>query len=250
MNDLERYFAANSRNRIHKWAHYFEVYDRHFARFRGTPVQLLEIGVDQGGSLQMWKHYFGPLASITGVDINPACKALEEEQIQILIGDQADPKFLASLAAAMPRIDILIDDGGHTMRQQVLTFEILFPCVQPDGLYVCEDLHTSYWRGFGGGYRRRGSFIEHSKGLVDALHAWHSKEPKRLGVTAFTRSAFALHFYDSMLVIEKRVRERPHDVITGSQILPPRPGKPPSLSRRFKRWIGWSKPAGTPREQR
>ena len=74
MNELEKYFFSNTGNLIHKWRHYFEIYDRHFSRYRGSDVHVLEIGAYQGGSLQMWKHYFGPSAQIYGVDINPECK--------------------------------------------------------------------------------------------------------------------------------------------------------------------------------
>ena len=78
MNDLEHYFNQHTGRLIHKWDHYFEIYDRHFARFRGRPVNIVEFGVSQGGSLQMWRHYFGAGASVFGVDINPNCKRFEE----------------------------------------------------------------------------------------------------------------------------------------------------------------------------
>ena len=215
MNDLETYFRSNKGRLIHKWMHYFEVYDRHFARFRGQPVNVLEFGVSQGGSLQMWKHYFGPAAKIFGADIVPACKQFEEEGVRIFIGDQADRGFLRELVKSLPPIDILIDDGGHTMAQQVATFEECFPAMQPHGVYLCEDLHTSYWRKFGGGYRRRGTFIEYAKGLVDGLNAWYSKQPRRFSVDDFTRSAHSMHFYDSIVVIERRPMVPPHDEMTG-----------------------------------
>lgn len=220
MNDLERYFTNNTENLIKKWKHYFEIYDRHFSKFRGTEVHILEFGVFQGGSLKMWKDYFGPNAKIYGVDINPPCKQFEEDQIQIFIGDQEDKTFLQSLADAIPRIDILIDDGGHTMRQQIYTFEVLFPYVSPEGIYLCEDLHTSYWKKFGGGYRKRGTFIEYSKNFIDALHAWHSKQPDRFQVSDFTKSVYGLHYYDSILVIEKQPREKSFIVKTGEKRVP------------------------------
>src|SRR5450631_571956 len=108
MNDLEQHFTKNTGRLIHKYRHYFEIYDRHFSRFRGTDVHVVEFGVSHGGSLQMWKRYFGPQAHIFGIDINPQCKKLEEEQIQIFIGDQDDRRFLQSLAEKIPRMDILI----------------------------------------------------------------------------------------------------------------------------------------------
>lgn len=219
MNNLEKYFTENTGRLIHKWKHYFEIYDRHFSRFRGTDVHIVEFGVSQGGSLQMWKEYFGPNCKIFGVDINPHCKKLEEDQIQIVIGDQEDRMFLKSLAEKVPRIDILIDDGGHTMSQQINTFEELFTNIDENGVYLCEDLHTSYWSGWGGGYKRRGTFIEYSKQFIDYINAWHSKT-SRLSVTEFTKSVHSLHYYDSVLVIEKRTIERPFHMKTGTREIP------------------------------
>jgi hypothetical protein len=128
-------------------------------------------------------------------------------------------------------IDVLIDDGGHTMTQQITTFEELFPRVAPDGVYLCEDLHTSYWQAFGGGYRSPNTFIEYSKNFIDYIHAWHAQErakprrkrwyrrqqslPPRLSVSDFTRSVHSLHYYDSVLVIEKRPISPPSDLMTG-----------------------------------
>lgn len=188
----------------------------------------------------MWKHYFGTKAKIWGIDINPACKKLEEEQVEVIIGDQSDRTFLRSLAKTIPRIDILIDDGGHRMEQQIRTFEELFPRIEENGVYLCEDLHTSYWRGWGGGYKHRGTFIEYSKNFIDLIHAWHSRAPHRLSVTGFTKSADSLHYYDSILVIEKRPRKEPFTVRSGAAVIPDfRPPKPPMrrLKVRAKRAI-------------
>ncbi len=218
MNDLEKYFIENTGRKIHKWQHYFEIYDRHLSRFRGTDVHLVEFGISHGGSLQMWKEYFGPAARIVGIDINPDCKRLEEEQVQIHIGDQGNRRFLKSLMREIPRVDVLIDDGGHTMKQQINTFEELFPHIDKNGVYLCEDLHTSYWPDYGGNYKKRGTFIEYSKRFIDSINAWHSKTA-RLKITEFTKSAHSLHFYDSILVVEKRPVERPFDQQTGSLML-------------------------------
>jgi hypothetical protein len=216
MNDLEIYFKNNKDRLIHKWNHYFDVYDRHFHRYRNRNVVIVEIGVFQGGSLQMWKNYFGQEAKIYGVDLNPNCKRLEEANIQIYIGSQSDRQFLQELAAKLPPIDILIDDGGHKMDEQIITFEELFDKIKPDGVYLCEDLHTSYRIGYGGGVKRRGTFIEYSKNFIDYINAWHS-EQSSLQVTNFTRTAHSLHFYNSILVIEKGVVEKPFDTKTGNQ---------------------------------
>lgn len=233
MNDLEKYFTENTGRLLHKWQHYFEIYDRHFSRFRGTDVHIVEFGVSHGGSLQMWKQYFGPRAKIFGIDINPHCKELEEEQVEIFIGDQEDRRFLKSLAEKIPRIDILIDDGGHTMNQQINTYEELFPRIDKNGVYLCEDIHTSYWPKWGGGYKKNGTFIEYSKNFIDHINAWHSLQENMLNVTEFTQSAHSLHYYDSILVIEKRPIEKPFDLKTGT----PTPHVH-SASKSFKRLKG------------
>ncbi len=236
MNDLEKYFTENTGRLIDKWQHYFQIYDRHFSRFRGTDVHVVELGVSQGGSLQMWKQYFGPHAKIFGIDINTHCKRLEEEQIEILIGDQEDRKFLKSLREKIPRIDILIDDGGHTMQQQINTYEELFTHIDKHGVYLCEDLHTSYWPDCGGGYKKPGTFIEYSKNFVDDINAWHSLQTRQLRVTAFTQSAHSLHYYDSVLVIEKQPIEKPFRLTTGTATVPEfQPRK--RLLRRIKAWL-------------
>jgi len=174
----------------------------------------MEIGVYQGGSLQMWKNYFGPKARIYGVDINPKCKSLEEEQISIFIGSQEERSFLRSLKSQIPKLDILIDDGGHRMKQQITTFEELYRHIDDVGVYLCEDLHTSYRRKRGCGYKKKGTFVEYSKNFIDYINAWHS-EHKKLAVTEFTETTYSLHFYSSILVIEKRPIEKPYDLQTG-----------------------------------
>jgi 23S rRNA U2552 (ribose-2'-O)-methylase RlmE/FtsJ len=215
MNDLEKYFRENNKRQINKWIHYFDIYDRHFSRFRNRDITVLEIGISQGGSLQMWKNYFGEKAKIYGIDINPRCKELEEENINILIGSQSDRKFLRKIKTSIPKIDILIDDGGHTMNQQIVTFEELFDHVKDDGVYLCEDLHTSYLVRFGGGYKRNGTFIEYSKNFIDFLNAYFS-EQRSLKVNVFTESVDSLHYYDSIVVIEKRKHEKPIHEMTGT----------------------------------
>jgi cephalosporin hydroxylase len=214
INPLRAYFLANEGRLIHKWMHYFDIYDSHLTRFRGQPVTLMEFGVYHGGSLQMWKHYLGAAARIVGVDINPACKGLEEPQIEVHIGDQEDRAFVTALGELIGPIDIVIDDGGHTMTQQISTFEALFPALALGGVYVVEDLHTSYWEEYGGGYRAPGTFVEYAKDLIDQLHAWHSRDDQ-LTVTDYTTHVRAIHAYDSVIVFEKATVPPPEVRMTG-----------------------------------
>lgn len=181
----------------------------------------------------MWKQYFGNQAKIFAIDIDPRCKDLEEENIQIFIGSQADRHFLQKVKSQIPKVDILIDDGGHTMIQQIVTFEELFDHVKDNGIYLIEDLHTSYWLKFGGGYKRRGTFIEYSKDFIDSINAYHSVQ-SGFEVNELTKSIDSLHFYDSILVIEKKIRERPYSLKTGKPSFPVVPGKPLKFKKRLR----------------
>jgi 23S rRNA U2552 (ribose-2'-O)-methylase RlmE/FtsJ len=214
MNELEKYFENNEKRLINKFQHYFDVYDRHFSKYKGQEITIVEIGVSQGGSLQMWRSYFGPKAKIWGIDIDPRCKLLEEQNTNIIIGSQEDENFLESINDITGPIDILIDDGGHTQKQQITTFNILFDKIKDDGVYLCEDVHTSYWLSYGGGHNRKGTFVEFAKKLIDKLNAYHSEE-NSLQVDSFTKTARSIHYYDSIVVIEKGIITKPTSKMTG-----------------------------------
>lgn len=214
-NPLEAYFRANTDRLIHKWIHYFDIYHRHFAPYRGKPVTVVEFGVSQGGSLQMWKHYFGSRARIIGIDINPKCAALKESQVDVVIGDQDDRDFLRGLAVKVGGIDVLIEDGGHTMTQQIATFEELWPSIVDGGVFLMEDLHTDYWARYGGGYRHPDTFIEYAKNLIDQQHAWHSRDKESFVVDDYTRTIRGMHIYDSIIVFDKAQVPTPRHEKTG-----------------------------------
>jgi hypothetical protein len=128
-------FLSHQGRLMDKWAHYFPIYERHFARYIGESVRVLEIGVGHGGSLQLWKAYFGARAEIVGLDIDGRCKEYEEDRITIHIGDQANPP-------TMGRFDIVIDDGSHRTEDQSASFTRLWPLT--DGVYLIEDCHHNY----------------------------------------------------------------------------------------------------------
>jgi len=216
VNDLRSIFDNNKDGKlIHKWEHYFDVYHRHLSRFRGKQVTMLEIGVSQGGSLDMWREYFGDGLALYAVDIDERCKQFEREGVTIFIGDQGDRGFLRKIREQMPPLDILIDDGGHTMKQQIRTFEELYGHVKTDGVFICEDLCTSYMRRYGGGIRKKSSFIEYSKNFIDQINAWFSENKSKLDVSEFSRSTDSLHYYSGMLVIEKGDIEPPRTLKSG-----------------------------------
>lgn len=131
--------AAHTGRLADKWAHYGPIYDRHFAKFRGTECRIMEIGVAHGGSLQLWKAYFGDKARITGIDIDPRCAEYEEDRITIDIIPQAE---LGSLPWG--KFDVVIDDGSHVPFDQEASFLALWPCLNPGGVYLIEDCHYGY----------------------------------------------------------------------------------------------------------
>jgi cephalosporin hydroxylase len=219
-NPLAAYFYRNQDGRlIHKWLHYFDIYDRHFAPFRDREITVVEFGVSHGGSLQMWRDYFGPKARIVGVDIDERCAALAGSGAEVVIGDQADPGFLRALADKVGPVDVLIEDGGHTMEQQLTTFAEMWPVVRDGGVYLVEDLHTSYWAEYGGGYRRPGTFIEYAKTLIDSVNAWHSRDPHSFVVDEYTRTVRGMHVYDSIIVFDKGNVEKPDNLKIGKPTL-------------------------------
>lgn len=214
MNPLQRYFEQNTGRQIHKLAHYFDIYHRHLQKFRGRPVVVVEFGVQYGGSSQMWREYFGPDAVVYGVDIDPRCKQWEEPGFRVFIGDQADRRFLRGILEEIGPIDVVIEDGGHRPEQQIATFEVVYPKIRPGGVFLIEDLCTSYWPEYGGGLGRPDTFMEYAKSLTDKLNAWHIREAG-FGPDRFTRTTRSMHFYDSVVVFEKGKVVEPRHVKTG-----------------------------------
>src|SRR5207237_9558831 len=97
METLREIFENHNGRLLHKWEIYIDVYDTFFHKYRDKEIIFLEIGVAHGGSLEMWREYFGDKASIIGVDVNPECNIFEEESTKIYIGSQADKSFYEEL---------------------------------------------------------------------------------------------------------------------------------------------------------
>jgi len=194
-------FTTHCGRPVNKWKHYIPIYERHFSKFVNQSINVLEIGIGEGGSLQMWKAFFGPHARIVGVDVIEDKKEFEEDQIEIRIGDQSDEAFLQSLIGEFGGFDVIIDDGSHQQAHIRKTFEVLYSALSRNGVYLIEDLHTAYWDKFGGGCCREGTFIEFAKSKIDEMHADY--DPKNLKSTRFTRTTVGIHFYDSVCVFER-----------------------------------------------
>ncbi len=209
-------FLDNDKRILHKWKHYFPIYERHFKDFVYRPVTFMEIGCGRGGSLQMWKRYFGPHARIVGVDVNPDCKTFEEDQVEVHIGQQQDVQFLQSVIHEVGIPDIVLDDGSHVMSHITSTFQFLYPRMAKNGIYMVEDLHTSYWEEYEGGLRKPTTFIELCKVLIDELNADHTRGV--LPPNEFTSSTMSMHFYDSVVVFERGAYTRKSAPQTGGTL--------------------------------
>ncbi len=153
------------------------------------------------------------------MDINPECKKFEEKNTTVYIGSQEDKTFLSELKSKVPAVDILIDDGGHTMKQQITTFEVLFDHVKDGGLYICEDTHTSYWEDYYGGYKKKSTFIEYAKNFIDDLHGWHYETGGKPHINNITKNVKGVHFYDSMVILEKQTMQPPSNTFKGKETL-------------------------------
>ena len=198
---LFAFFEQRSDGRgIQKWTQYFDAYERHLKRFVGGDVALAEIGIFSGGSLEMWRAYFGDKLSLYGIDIAPETKAYENAHTRIFIGDQGDPAFWEKFNAEVRSLDILIDDGSHLAAHQISTFEEMFPRLNPGGVFLCEDVHSE-----------SNAFAAYVAGLADRLHAYgpgpvsgdyqHGVESAATNLQAMIAS---IHVYPYLVVIEKR----------------------------------------------
>ncbi len=202
VNDLRTFFDSRREGPgIWKWLHYFDIYERHFAKFRNKPLNILEIGIYSGGSLDMWREYFGPECMIYGVDVQPDCTVYERAGVKVFIGDQSKADFWREFKTATPMMDIIIDDGSHKPTHQITTLEALLPHLNPGGVYLCEDVH---------GYPES-AFAMHVHSMAHRLneHSGFLKnkddDDRRLvkPTTQFQSDIAGIHLYPYVVLIEK-----------------------------------------------
>jgi hypothetical protein len=180
---------------INKMAHYMPIYeqvfDRYCHRWPDDPPRLLEIGVNLGGSLELWRNYFHhPDAVVVGIDYNEKCRQLErpERNIHVRIGKQQDRDFLQSVVDEFGPFDVIIDDGSHIPSFTLKSFQFLFVHgLRDPGSYIVEDLHSCYHTtnappfpddpSYTGADDGSPQFIEYVKRLMDAMHAHYLQTP-------------------------------------------------------------------------
>jgi len=157
-----------SKYQSYKLKKYFKVYDEIFSPYKNKKITFVEIGILNGGSLLIWKKFFGDNARIIGIDMNPDCKKFEKDGFEIFIGDQSSPIFWKNFFEKVGKIDLILDDGGHTNKQQVTTVVSCVPNINDGGMVIIEDTHTSYMKEFSN--PQKYSFINFSKKLIDDLN--------------------------------------------------------------------------------
>lgn len=179
-----------------KYDSYFTAYEKVLNKFIGKKITLVEIGVHNGGSLYMWKNYLGENARIIGIDLNPAAKQFEKDGFEIFIGDQGDIQFWKDFFNKIGKVDIVIDDGGHTYDQQILTLNSCIKNINSSGVLITEDVHTSYFKSFG--YPSKYSFVNWSKKIIDNINS-RSKNVKT-NENIYTKSIESVEFFESIIV--------------------------------------------------
>jgi hypothetical protein len=204
LDELALKHGTDKASSDHGYTKYYELY---FDSYRDFDFKFLEIGVYDGSSVKLWKEYFTK-AEITSIDIDPRCTMYTEDRINIEIGDQTDPAFLRQVNAKYGSFSIILDDGGHSNKQQIVSFETLFPLLNPGGIYVIEDLHCSYiknshWDDY------HISTTDYLKQLTDKVNLYGKsfrgyKEIAGHNLDYYERNIEYIHFYKSTCIIAKK----------------------------------------------
>ena len=181
-----------------KYDSYFPVYEALLQRYVDCKVTIVEVGVFNGGSLFMWRKFFGPKARIIGIDLNPDAREWEKDGFEIYIGDQSSETFWTELFQKVGKVDVLIDDGGHTNRQQIVTSHYAIQNINDGGVLIVEDVHTNYFREFGNPSRY--SFVKFAQRIVDgvnsraySLHRTYAQYSSRV---------YSVSFFESMVAFQ------------------------------------------------
>ena len=156
---------------------FIQLYEQYFTPLRDSKINILEIGVDNGDSLRIWREFFSK-ANICGIDIDK--KNFRINNTNILQGDQSDLNFLKSLVSKYKKFDIIIDDGSHQAKHIIASFNYLFNYLSDNGLYVIEDLQTSYIPRYGGSrinLKKKKSSMNFIKSLTDSINYEKNNRP-------------------------------------------------------------------------
>ncbi len=175
MKTLIELYESHAGKVSDKWSLYLREYDRIFQPYRDKPISLLEIGIQNGGSLEIWSEYFTNAKKIVGCDINPDCAKLKysDPRIVVIVGDATSVEIQHQVLHQSNSFDLIIEDGSHRSGDIVKAFAKYFPALREGGLFIAEDLHCSYWQEFEGGLYDPYSSVSFFKALVDIINHQH-----------------------------------------------------------------------------
>ena len=175
MTTLYDTFCSHNGKLSDKWSSNIAAYERLFAPYRDRPVRILEIGIQNGGSLEVWSKFFSEAVAIVGCDINEKCRSLiyDDPRISVVVGDVNEPAVLEQILSISGEFDIIIDDGSHVSGDIIRAFARFFPVVSLGGIFVAEDLHCSYWADYEGGLEFPGSSLSFFRRLADLTNKEH-----------------------------------------------------------------------------
>ena len=206
-----------------KWDSYLDVYEELFRPFKQQAVDLLEIGVQNGGSLEIWSRYFPRARTLTGCDINPRCAGLayDDPRVQVIVGNANEPATFQKIVQRSAGFDLIVDDGSHRTNDVVSSFLSYFPLLKPGGVYIAEDMHCAYWEEYGGGVLNERSSAAFFRRLMDTVNSDHFREADggslfqafvpRAQMNAFLAAnpVLSVGAFDSMFVVRKASPARP-----------------------------------------
>ena len=200
MKDLHKYISykafLDSPHPSSKHSTYFPAYDDIFTKYIGKEITFVEVGIFDGGSLFMWRNFFGKQARIIGIELNPEAKKWEKDGFEIFIGDQSDPDFWRDFYKQVGEIDILLDDGGHTYVQQIVTAEYALDNIKDGGVLVVEDTHTSYMDKFGD---KSIKFINYISKMTDRINTRFGSFEN----TKNNKKVYSISVYESLVAFFK-----------------------------------------------
>lgn len=215
-----------------KWASYLDAYDNALSPYRDRPLRMLEIGIQNGGSLEIWLQYFPLAEKLVGCDVNADCARLqyEDSRIQVVVGDANAPETHAQVLGHSGTFDIVLDDGSHRSTDIIGSFARYFPHVRDGGIYIAEDLHCSYWQDWEGGLYDPQSSIAFFKLLADVVNYQHWGVPgKRTDLFAdfgalrdlplsedVLAQVHSVAFANSLCMVRKR---RPEENLLGMRLM-------------------------------
>ncbi len=220
MKTLQELYRLHAGKVSDKWSLYLDEYDRLLTPYRDKPIRLLEIGIQNGGSLEIWDEFFPHAEKLVGCDVNPNCASLKYDspRIAVVVGDSNTQATQQEIFAHSQRFDIIIDDASHQPGDIIRSFSYYFQCLNENGLYLVEDLHCSYWKEFSGGLFHPHSPISFFKRLADVVNHEHwAVERTRLGLldsfsrrhgTTFSEDSLSrihsIEFVNSICIVNKR----------------------------------------------